>query len=174
MCAVGTSALAQTPVKFEVMGGYSYMNVNPRSVSDVNAGDISFPSGWQGAFTYFVKEGIGLAVEVRGHSTTKDLGPVIREMDATLHTFMAGARLAERKGMFGGALRLLGGKAWTTTESPTADRVEDSSFSASFGGEFDIMFGGIGIRVVQADVVWTQIGKQNPTYGIGAGVFYQW
>jgi hypothetical protein len=174
ICVMSTTALAQTPARFEIMGGYSRVNLDPRSSTDSAVGEIGFPSGWQAGFTYYVRDGIGLAVEMRGHSTTEDLGSTLGEVDATLRTFMAGARLIERKGHFGGGLRLLAGKVWTTTESPTAGRDEDSGFTASFGGEFDVMFGRFGIRIVQADVLWTVIGKENPSFALGAGVFYQW
>ena len=174
ICVTSTSALAQTPARFEIMGGYSRVNLDPRSSTDVAAGEISFPTGWQAGFTYFVKDGFGLAVEMRDHSTTEDLGSTLGEVDATLRTFMAGLRLTERKGHFGGGLRLLAGKVWTTTESPSAGRDEDSAFMASFGGEFDVMFGRFGVRIVQADVLWTVIAKETPSFALGAGVFYHW
>jgi hypothetical protein len=174
--AANASAWAQEPVRFEVYGGYSYAGSNfsiGRTSVGTNVTTEGLPAGWNASFTFFPSEEIGLTAEFGSHYGSEDKGPTIGPIDATLQTYMFGPRLMERGERVEGFVSILAGVFRGVIDS-RAGHQSDAAIAVGVGGGLDLVFGRVGVRLFQADVVFCQMVTSNPSFRASVGASYRW
>jgi len=174
--AAHASARAQEPARIEVYGGYSHTSGDfsiGRMALGINVTDEGLPAGWNASVTFFASEQIGLTAEFGSHYGSEDKGPAIGPIDATLQTYMFGPKLVERGERIEGFVHILAGLYRGVIDS-RAGRRSDVAIAAGIGGGLDLVFGRIGVRLFQADVVFCQLVTSNPSFRLGVGASYRW
>jgi len=174
--AASASAWAQEPVRFEVYGGYLY-NSADFSIGRLSVGPFvtseGLPAGWNASFTFFASDQIGLTAEFGSHYGSEDKGPAIGSIDATLQSYLFGPRLIERGERVEGFIHILGGVMRGVIDASAGER-SDVKIAVGVGGGLGLVFGRIGVRLFQADVIFCQIATGNPLFRLGAGASYRW
>ena len=56
----------------------------------------------------------------------------------------------------------------------SAGERSDVKIAVGVGGGLGLVFGHIGVRLFQADVIFCQIATGNPLFRLGAGASYRW
>jgi hypothetical protein len=174
--AANASAWAQEPVRFEVYGGYSYTSADFRTSGFAIGPAVTsegLPAGWNASFTFFPSEELGLTAEFGSHYGSEDKGPAIGPLDQTLQTYMFGPRLIERGERVEGSVHILAGLMRGVIDS-RAGQLSDVKIAVGIGGGLSLVFGRIGVRLFEADVIFCQIATSNPTFRAGAGASYRW
>jgi opacity protein-like surface antigen len=173
------TARAQETPKVEVFGGYSLLR------ADGDGGPSSNLNGWQASLAGNLNRHFGVVAEFSGHygnervrrseliaagvpvpisSRDTDPDPVYR-LDSRAHTFLFGPRLSFRQNprvtpfahaLVGGTRASVRGTIPTTVGNITAE-VNETAFSATFGGGLDVkLTDGLAWRVIQADYLLTR------------------
>jgi len=157
---------AQERPAVEVFGGYSYLHLTVSGTSftaDANggSGSVSFnPNSW-----------LGLVGEFGGYNGGTS------SINGTLYTYLFGPKVAYRRGRFTPFVQALFGGAHITAGS-TINATSENAFATAVGGGLDwnaTKF--VGVRVVQADYLLTELNdgfnnKQN-SLRISAGVVFR-
>lgn len=180
VCLASGPALAQTSsssssggvqrseAAYEVSGGYSWTN------ADVNrsSGSNSLPHGWNAGFIWFVTDEVGVTIDFGGHYGPQFFGAQVGSLDASLHTYMGGAKVKHTLRRIEVSARLLGGVAHASGV-PGSELDSTTGFALMFGGGLDIPLGRFGIRAVQVDVLVTESVKEVAPI-LTAGGYYRW
>jgi hypothetical protein len=182
----GTAAFAQDSPKMEVSGDFSYMRFNPQNNNITGLGDFSL-NGGGGAFTYFLKDSIGIKAEFEGYASTTRNFPGGFPVSGNLFTYNVGPVYKYRtehfqpfvEAMFGGAHS----NAYVNICNVTGGCINSPSnnaFDFIIGGGLDIPLNkSIAIRAAEADYVLTRFGNSytsgnnnQSNFRIQAGVVF--
>lgn len=179
LLALSSGAIAQDVPKFEVAGGYSYVNFHP-GLSVITSQNLN---GGGGAAVFNVTHLIGIKADFMGYSlgttglTTKLINagyPVTGSASGNLFTYMFGPQIKIHKGkfqpfgegLFGAAhsngfaqiLRCVSGDNPTDcTLSSTSGTSSNNAFAMEWGGGLDIKLShNVQFRPVEIDYLFTQ------------------
>jgi opacity protein-like surface antigen len=148
LCAVvlvlALPAMAQDHPRFEAMGGWSYLHVNPGQ----GAKSFNAWGGWIGDAAFNANKWFGVAADISGHYTTVE-GESVRA-----HNFLFGPRFTNRDNEhFQPFAHFLFG----VTHISTSDSGSDSAFAFAAGGGVDVKIADrIALRLVQAEYLQTR------------------
>ncbi len=175
-------ASGQDNPKVEVFGGYSYVRINA-----VNTG-FNF-NGGSGSVSYNPNEWLGLVGDFGGYHWSET------GADGTVVTYLFGPKFAYRSGRFTPFVQtLFGGAHFSGTASVPVGAVSqprpqaaglfgsasENGFAMALGGGLDLnATDHIGIRLIQAEYLYTRIGVTGVTdhqnnARISAGVVFRW
>ena len=155
------AAMAQSDnSKVEVFGGYAYFRANPSAFDEIY--EWNNMHGWNASVTGYLTSWLGVEGDFGGYYGSPSVyGYDIPLVDVSYYTFMAGPKLAYRKGavtpfghfLIGGARGSfkVGVGSWGTTLS------DDTALATAVGGGIDIKLNKrVSIRAIQADYLMTR------------------
>jgi hypothetical protein len=164
----------QTP-RFEVAGGYSYVNFNPGDPFD------SFSNhGATGSFAYNANRWLGLTAELGGYNFSRSVG---NSITGSWKTYLFGPRLNLRRfDYFVPFAEVLFGGATAGLEMTGNPNGNQSAFAMAAGGGLDVvLMKHLAWRFAQIDYLMTNFSgpfvgassRQN-SLRVGSGLVYRW
>jgi hypothetical protein len=115
--------------KFELAGGYSYINFAP------GGGIPDFQNhGGNGGFTYNVNRALGLVAEVGGYGFSRRVNG--NKLDGSMNTYLFGPRLNMRRWII---LFHLLNSFWWGARRRSDWRIKPGAFALAAGGGIDVI-----------------------------------
>jgi hypothetical protein len=176
VCLWSSTAMAQTlDYRWEVFGGLGYIHTDLIIESELrSSADTGIPFGWNAQLSFFVTDDVALVGEADVQYGTQNVGSK-QGASATLRSYMGGARFGEHNGRFEFSLHILAGLAIAQSEDVPGADTSDTSPAVTFGGGLAYMFTGrLGIRIFQADAMFSNAVKSTPAFRMATGVLYRW
>jgi outer membrane protein OmpA-like peptidoglycan-associated protein len=171
--AAGSSGSSEPPgrlvPRFEIAGGYSYVNFNPGDPFD----SFSNPGG-SGSFTYNASRYLGLTAEVSGYTFERNINGA--QLKGSWTTLLAGPRLNLRRDYFVPFVEFLVGDANSGTQ--INGLTSQNTFALAAGGGVDVVFNKyVAWRFAQIDYLMTNFSgpsvggsaRQN-NFRVGTGI----